>query len=374
MHRDKLHFFSSCRFLQFAKITKSLPFFAVVFVISFALVAASCQTAKKDKLDHDKSDSNPTQLDVSDWREGESSFSEDYWQEESEGDDEGHFIVERMPRQTEMTPQFCQAWNPEYEFRKNRCCAIMRGRNRRTPKSCAPRRRSGSLCEERDQKQLGFQASDLESLNLGAIDQQAFCTPDNGFMAQGVPILETPLNRVKIANPRRCSNFGTTGLVILLHQLGKSIHEKFSTDSAMDGVRLIIGDMSGPKGGCLGTGKSAHAGHTNGLDADIAFLQAKAGVESSRIFSKQMDLSLNWWLLKSIVKKTPVCLQYIFLDRSHIRRLEKFVRIQTEDAEENQKIWTSLRRILRHTKGHRNHFHIRVGANQVQDGKIRCGE
>lgn len=294
----------------------------------------------------------------------QSNVDDDDYLDEDEGDLE-FLPLPSPPKATPLTDAFCATWNPEYKFRKKHCCSTGRGRSRRVPRHCAPQRRSGSFCSEATNQQRSFSMAMLDALSLQELEQQAFCTPDNGFLARGIPLLETPQNRILVANPRRCANYGTTGLVLLLDRLGKAVHKQYESRQLFDGIRLVVGDMSAPRGGCLATRRGSHSGHTNGLDADVAFLKAKPGLRSSFLFHRDFDAPLNWWLLKTLEEESPVCLQYIFLDRRHIRSLQK---VAGHDPS-----WKTIGPLLKHVSGHRNHFHFRVGtAPRQSGGPIRC--
>ncbi len=280
-------------------------------------------------------------------------------------------VEERPP--FAMTPEFCAHWNPEFFRRGRRCCARTSRRGFRIPKECDPKRRGTNLCGETVDAQRLLSGEHLDVLerawqargdapDLGS--PQAMCSVDNGFLAHGVPLVPTASNRIEMNNPWRCANYGTTGLVLMLHRLGKAVATHFQGLREYDGVRLIVGDLSAPRGGCLPTRRGAHSGHTNGLDADLAFLEAKAGRGSNRIFQKRMDAEQNWWLLKAMADVSPVCLQYIFVDRSHIKALRQ---VASDDP-----AWPRFQRLLKHISGHRNHFHVRVGVHPRVKDEFLC--
>jgi murein endopeptidase len=150
-------------------------------------------------------------------------------------------------------------------------------------------------------------------------------------------------------------------MVGLLEWTGRQVGKQYS-DPSYSGVRLVVGDISAPRGGCLAgrSGPRGHASHTTGQDADISFLVAHAGRNSPVPFHTEFDAKTNWWLIKQIFKNPYACVKVIFLDKKLIRKLGKFAR---NDAD-----WTQYGRFIRHMPAHQNHFHVRIGAGPGQAG------
>ena len=150
-------------------------------------------------------------------------------------------------------------------------------------------------------------------------------------------------------------------MVGMLEWLGRQLKEQYSGEP-YKGSRLLIGDISGPKGGCLygPSGRKGHASHTSGQDADVGFLNFKAGVDSPAQFSREFNLTQNWSFIKKILKNPFACVKVIFLDRHNIHSLSKFAQ-KDED-------WQKYSRFIRHMPGHKNHLHIRIGDGPGQPG------
>ena len=208
------------------------------------------------------------------------------------------------------------------------------------------------------------QISDVMNLltrEMGQRGDQAFCTVNNGFLVRGRPIVSTSQNRIVLRSPDRCLNFGTDAMAAMLEWLGREIGKTYSKES-QSGVKLVLGDVSGPRGGCLlgRSGRRGHASHTTGQDADIGFLKVMEGKISPIQFIRDLDPAANWWMLKKIFKNPFACIKVIFLDRGHIHRLAKFAR---GDAD-----WALYGRFLRHMPGHKNHFHVRIGTGPGEPG------
>ncbi len=267
-----------------------------------------------------------------------------------------------------LTPEFCQTWNPEFKHQGFLCCADpkkMRARNRRgrSARLCDPRRNRQSYCSEMTPEQrrvVDGGPSMVEELltrlerRLSGVDEQAQCGPNTGFLAFGKPLLGTEENRVQIRSPERCTNFGTDSMVNLLDWLGKKVAVEYS-EPEFSKVRLVVGDMAAPRGGCLAGagGRRGHFSHTNGLDVDLTFLVAHKNRPSPVQFHQQFDAKVNWWLVKNLLENPFACVNRVFLDRRLIAKLDRVA--------QNDPLWKESRKVFQHQRNHRNHFHIRLG-------------
>ena len=225
-------------------------------------------------------------------------------------------------------------------------------------------RTSGNYCGDmtEDQKKYSMEAQTgqlgdilkLLTLEMGKKGEQAFCTVNNGFLANGRPVVSTPANRIQIHSPDRCLNFGTDEMAAMLEWLGREVGEKYKGEK-FKGVQLVVGDISGPRGGCLvgRSGRRGHASHTSGQDADIGFITAKEGERSPALFHRRFDKTENWWFIKQIFKNPFACIKVIFLDQKHIDSLRNAFGKESE--------WQSLKKFIIHMRGHSNHMHVRIG-------------
>ena len=263
---------------------------------------------------------------------------------------------------TQVDVAFCANWNPEFPFNGNHCCTkVIR---KRRGNRCFQERRKAHFCDDITEEQKEY-AEAVESGRIPDVlaflqdgvarrSTQAYCGVNNGYLAYGRRVIASEQNRIAIRSPQRCTNFGTDGMAGLLEWLGRQVKQKYS-DPEYSQVRLVVGDISAPRGGCLSgpSGRKGHASHTSGQDADVSFLSAKPGRASPVTFHRDFDPRVNWWLLKNIFKNPYACVKVVFLDRHHIGKLAKVAR-GDED-------WEKYRRFVRHIRGHRNHFHVRVG-------------
>jgi murein endopeptidase len=191
--------------------------------------------------------------------------------------------------------------------------------------------------------------------SMGSKGGQSFCGPSNGFLVEGRPLIPTEENRITLRNEARCANFGTDPLVGAMEWLGREIKREYH-ETEFEKARLIVADLSAPKGGCVSgrAGRRAHKSHTGGLDVDFAFFNPRASYPPEERFTRNFYVASNWWLLKKLFKNPFACVKIVFVDRKHIRTLERYAK---DDPE-----WSKLKKYVRHVRGHRDHFHVRVGS------------
>ena len=223
---------------------------------------------------------------------------------------------------------FCAEWNPEFSYNGHRCCSMVmrakvRRRRRASPKVCSRDRFKPNFCDEVTDEQRAYAegvASGKIPDVLGLIGQemgrrgdQAYCTVNNGFLAWGRPVLPNPLNRIELRMAYRCTNYGTDNMTGMVEWVGHQVSREYS-DSPYAGVKMVVGDISAPRGGCLAgrSGPRGHASHTTGQDADIGFLMARAHRDSPVEFHTDFDAKTNWWFIKQFFKNPYACVKVIF--------------------------------------------------------------
>lgn len=289
------------------------------------------------------------------------------------------------------SPAFCAKWDPYFSFRSGSCCGKIksfRNGNYKTkvakntvalPSRSMPFRSilGRNSCSEVTTEQQDYIASvkagakgdilEVIRTEQGMRGEQAFCNEHDGFLAFGRPVVSTENNRLLIHHPEKCLYFGTDHMVGMLEWAGREVAKKYSGPS-LEGVKLVIGNISGPKGGPLynAKGKRRHLSHANGQDADIGFLSTHhlyKNDESINQFSRNFDAKVNWWLLQKIFNNPFACVKAVFVDRHLIHKLAQVAK--------NDRAWSMLRRFIRHMPGHKNHFHIRIGKNFGESGCVR---
>lgn len=280
-------------------------------------------------------------------------------------------ISEFIPLKPDEPPaDFCASWNPEFAYRGYQCCSkklfnyTSSGRRPRRQNSCAPNRAKWTFCDERTPTQVEY----TENVQKGKVKdvlenilqtaagkgQQAFCNTEQGFLAEGRPLVPTENNRVSLRNPARCTNFGTDAMVGTLEWLGREINKEYR-EKEFQHAKLVVADIAAPKGGCIAGrgGRRAHKSHGNGIDADIGYFNPVNSKPGEERFNKLYYVATNWWLLKKLFKNPYACVKVVFVDQSHIRKLEKYAKLDSE--------WPKLKPFIRHVRGHRDHYHIRIG-------------
>jgi len=254
---------------------------------------------------------------------------------------------------------FCSLWNPDFGYNGGHCCRkfVVHRRRHRMAARCAAERRKKSYCDEMTSEQI-HDSDEISSGKLGDVltlistqvgrRNQSFCTVNTGFLAYGRRLAPSALNRIQLRSPDRCTEFGTDAMVGMVETLGRSVKSQY-TAPEYDGVRLTVGDISAPRGGCLG-----HASHMTGQDVDIGFLTVQENHHSPIEFHRNFDGKNNWWLVKKIFENPFACVKVIFLDRKDIRKLQTAARAEPE-------LWSRYGRFVRHSPNHRNHLHVRIG-------------
>lgn len=272
----------------------------------------------------------------------------------------------------EPSLEFCSEWNPEFAYRGYRCCSNQVSRSYASTKrarrfvknSCAPDRIKWTFCDEMTQGQKNY-IEDVKSgrikdvladidLSMGRKGNQTFCSTSNGFLAYGRPLLPTSDNRLEFRNLARCANFGTDPLVGMMEWLGREVKREYFEKEFSD-IRLVIGDLSAPRGGCIAgrRGRRAHKSHTGGQDIDLAYFNPRLGHQPEERFTRTFYVASNWWFLKKVFSNPYSCVKVVFVDKKNIAKMGRYAKGDPE--------WERLKPFIRHIKGHRDHFHFRVG-------------
>lgn len=272
----------------------------------------------------------------------------------------------------EPSPQFCKQWNPDFKVNGSKCCGrVGRTRKKRRQGKCG-QPRGHHYCDDLTPEQRAYLAENGEgkttdilallTREMGKWDQ-AYCTPNNGFLFRGRPIISRSDNRIAIRSPDRCLYFGTDAMAAMIEWLGREVKGRYGSPADSD-VKLILGNLSAPRGGCLAgrSGRRGHASHTNGQDADLGFITTlKSELASNRLPTTFVP-NHNWWLIKKIFNNPYACIKVVFLDRKHIKRLAKEAKKDPE--------WKAIQKFIKHAVGHKNHMHVRIGRGPGQIGCV----
>ena len=276
------------------------------------------------------------------------------------------FIREAVtPPGDELDLDVCEAWNPEFFGNGMRCCTPTRGGGRiaRRQARCDAHRNRANYCSEVTAEQREY----VDAVNSGKVGDlmtflnaqmqhrpiQSFCNVNNGFLVRGRTIIPTTENIIKIRSPQRCTNYGSEAMVAMLEFLGRQIKKEFSPEYPR--IHFLIGDVAAPRGGCLASmgGRRGHKSHSTGVDADVGFVTPIKNGSSPDTLHKNFLPKPNWWFIKQLFHNPYACIKVVFLDHRDIAKLAK---IGGGDPE-----WPTIRKFIRHVRGHNNHFHVRIG-------------
>jgi murein endopeptidase len=150
--------------------------------------------------------------------------------------------------------------------------------------------------------------------------------------------------------------WATPETVDALLYAAKKVHERFGPTH-----KMVLGDLSYPQGGKLKT----HRSHQSGRDADVGFF-FRSG--NPGFFSKGLgadfDVKRNWYFLEALVETNAI--EYVFVDYQIQAALYNFVKknlpypqAYLDRVFQYPRGRRERNGIIRHARGHANHFHIR---------------
>ncbi|MDY7229283.1 LysM peptidoglycan-binding domain-containing protein [Hyalangium rubrum] len=125
---------------------------------------------------------------------------------------------------------------------------------------------------------------------------------------------------------------------------------------------LRVNQISGKDGGHI----RPHKSHQNGRDVDLGFYYPGGNPVRARARENYIDPKMNWELVRALVTLTDV--QIILVDRRVQKVLYDFALKNGED-----KAWLDSlfhageNSIIKHARGHRDHFHVRFFNPRAQE-------
>ena len=179
-----------------------------------------------------------------------------------------------------------------------------------------------------------------------------------GWLVGGVQLETT--DRI-LTRPGR--NWGTPEAVERLRQAVDAVHERFPGTR-----RLFVGDISLEGGGPM----RPHASHQSGRDADVGYFHrpAQGASHFREATSKNLDLRRTWALIEALMEGDAV--EYIFIDYGLQALLHDYARRKAKlGARELSRLFAYPRGrrarvgIIRHSRGHRDHMHVRFRSPQA---------
>lgn len=175
---------------------------------------------------------------------------------------------------------------------------------------------------------------------------------NNGSLSGGIQLKSGPGYIVR--NEKR--SYGTALTIGLIMDTMAAYAAKFPK-----APRFGVGDLSVEKGGKL----APHLSHQSGRDVDLSFIH-KSNKENpgfTRMNGTTLDIEKNWFVLEHFLKTQKV--QYIFIDYDLQKYFYDYAKskgytdkqLMTMIQYPNGK--KSYHAIIRHSKGHADHFHVR---------------
>ncbi len=175
---------------------------------------------------------------------------------------------------------------------------------------------------------------------------------NGGQLYNGVAMEDGPGLRVR--NQARA--YGTQRVVNMLSAAGADLKARWP-----DAPELVVGSLSLRRGGAL----RPHRSHQSGRDVDITYYhRGNVELPDFRDMSAEtFDAVKNWHFFKTLIDTGEV--QFIFVDYELQRVLHEYalsIGYTEEDLTEYLQYPRGRRvpeGVIRHARGHRNHFHIR---------------
>ncbi len=173
---------------------------------------------------------------------------------------------------------------------------------------------------------------------------------NNGSLAGGIQLQNGPgyvVNRPKHA-------YGTALTIGLIMDAMAAYATKFPKAN-----KFAISDISAQNGGRL----PPHLSHQSGRDVDISYISKEKGfVGFQNANANNLDVEKSWYVLEWFLKSGKV--QYIFVDYALQKYFYDYAKAHGyTDAQLASMIQypnkKSYGAIMRHSKGHVNHFHVR---------------
>jgi murein endopeptidase len=178
-----------------------------------------------------------------------------------------------------------------------------------------------------------------------ALGSASIGSPTRGSLWGGVQIPESE-------GIQRAGDYGW-GTQNVVHSIERAVREV--RRCFPNTPRLYVGDIGRKGGGWL----RPHRSHQSGLDADIGYYYRTDAVWYEQVTADNLDAVRTWALIRAMVEGGNV--DMIFIDRS----IQKLLRAHAETLPESERrldlFQTDKKKdtVIRHTRGHTGHFHVR---------------
>ncbi|ATB33836.1 penicillin-insensitive murein endopeptidase [Melittangium boletus] len=125
--------------------------------------------------------------------------------------------------------------------------------------------------------------------------------------------------------------------------------------------RLRVNQISSQDGGYM----RPHKSHQSGRDVDLGFYYPTEEPIRVRERERHIDLELNWALIKALVVHTDV--QMILVDKRVQKVLREYALTHGEDPKWVDSLFLGNSPLIKHARGHRDHFHVRFFNARAQE-------
>jgi penicillin-insensitive murein endopeptidase len=209
---------------------------------------------------------------------------------------------------------------------------------------------SDALAEPEPHPLSGLTPRDLELMlhqrpaQLGAA---SVGEPTRGALYNGVQLVSS--DYLEVVSPANA--WGTTATMMAIDHAAREVRRRFGA-----GPKLHLGDVSARNGGHL----RPHRSHQSGVDADIGYFYSDGSLWYAQATADNLDRARTWLAVKTLIDHGDV--EYMFIDGSIQLLLREHAERSGEDPLLLDDLFASDARPgapIRHTWGHRNHFHVR---------------
>jgi LysM repeat protein len=181
---------------------------------------------------------------------------------------------------------------------------------------------------------------------------------NGAWLDGGLQLQERP--GLKVKEPRW--SFGRPVAIRTLEQVADAIAERYP------GSAMVVGDLSLKHGGRF----KPHTSHRGGLDADFGFFLPDEPFTMKFTHKKpgQIDAERTWFMVRTLLESGRV--KRILVDWYIQSALREQARLEGASDEQLNEWFQYPRKrwqkegVIRHYKGHKNHFHIRFAESESE--------
>jgi murein endopeptidase len=200
----------------------------------------------------------------------------------------------------------------------------------------------------------------LVKMDLASLGSMTFGGGARGGLLNAVRLPED--DRWKAVDPAHV--WGTAETIDYLVAAIDAVNDQFPGSAP-----LLIGDLSGPRGGY----NRPHISHQSGRDVDVSYFYSSRPNWYERATRTNLDRPRTWALVRALIERTDV--QYIFIDRRVQAWLRQYAESIGEDHDWLDSVFHGGNQqppIILHWPGHATHLHVRFYNPIAEDTARRC--